>query len=257
MRSSPLILVVEDDEDTYELYSEFLASAGYSVVGANNGIEAVESALRHLPDLILMDVALPGRSGFEAAKLLKADRRSRHIAILALTGLVQNCFVDLAREVGCDAFLTKPCPLSRMMAEIERLLRLRAPAHTTHPGILLIDDEESVRESLEAVLAEEGFGVVTARNGREALDWLESGERPSLILLDLMMPVMDGWQFRKAQTANAELSRIPTLVLTAVQKDYAIVSPPCGVVHKPVDVPVLLDAVERHLSVARRSAATA
>jgi CheY-like chemotaxis protein len=127
MRTTPLILVVEDDEDTYELYSECLASAGYSVVGASNGVEAVETALQHQPDLILMDVALPGRNGFEAAELLKSDPRSRHIPILALTGLVQNCFVDLARQVGCDAFLTKPCPISLMLAEVERLLRQRTP----------------------------------------------------------------------------------------------------------------------------------
>jgi CheY-like chemotaxis protein len=128
MRNTPLILAVEDDADIYEVYSELLASAGYSVIGASNGIEAVETALQHLPDLIVMDIALPGRNGFDVARMLRSDPRSRHIGILALTGFVQKSFVDLAREVGCDAFLPKPCALSTLLAEVDRLLRLRAPA---------------------------------------------------------------------------------------------------------------------------------
>src|SRR4051794_22564565 len=172
MRRTPIILVVEDDEDTYELYSEFLASAGYSVMGANNGVEAVESARQHRPDLIIMDVALPGRNGFEAARLLKSDVRTRDIAILCLTGLVQSRFVDLAREVGCDAFLTKPAPLALIGAEIERLLRLRAPAAVDPDTLLLVEDDEAIRDALATVLSEEGFQVETAANGREALEWL-------------------------------------------------------------------------------------
>jgi len=128
MRDFPLVLIVEDDEDTYELYSEFLAAAGFSVIGAGDGDEAVSAALRHLPDLIVMDVALPGRSGFEVSRLLKTDPRSQSIAILVLTGLVQSRFADLARQAGCDAFLTKPCPLDRMLTEVRRLLRRESSA---------------------------------------------------------------------------------------------------------------------------------
>src|SRR4051794_38897278 len=102
MTKTPLILLVEDDEDTYELYSEVLASAGYAVIGANNGVEAELSALRDLPSLVIMDVALPGRSGLEAARMLKNDPRTQHIPILAMSGFVQNAFVQLAHEVGCD-----------------------------------------------------------------------------------------------------------------------------------------------------------
>jgi CheY-like chemotaxis protein len=128
MRSHPLILAVEDDEEIYEIYSELLASSGYSVIGASNGIEAVDTALEQLPDLIVLDMALPGRNGFDVARLLRADPRSRHIAILALTGFTQKCFVDQAREAGCDAFLPKPCPLNTLLAEVDRLLRQRAAA---------------------------------------------------------------------------------------------------------------------------------
>jgi CheY-like chemotaxis protein len=256
MRGKHVILVVEDDEDTYELYSEFLASAGYSVMGASNGVEAVESAMRHQPDLIIMDVALPGRNGFEAAQLLKSDPRTRHIGILCLTGLVQSRFVDLARQVGCDAFLTKPCPLARMGAEIERLLHQRGAIEPDRSTLLLVEDDDAIREALATLLGEEGFAVETAAHGRLALDYLAVNPAPDLILLDLMMPVMDGWMFRQEQELDPRLTGIPVVVLTAVQERDMLLPHPCPVIHKPVDVPILLDAVDRQLGLRRQRLAT-
>jgi CheY-like chemotaxis protein len=119
----PLLLVVEDFEELYELYSDFLAGAGYSVEGSSNGEEAVAEARRSMPDLILMDLALPRMNGWEAIQLLKNDDATRHIPIIALTGHVQKRFADLARQAGADAVLLKPCPLHQLLDEIERLLR--------------------------------------------------------------------------------------------------------------------------------------
>jgi len=82
--------------------------------------------------------------------------------------------------------------------------------------ILLVEDEASVREVIEAVLQDEGYRVVCTENGAEALEILRSGLRPCIIILDLMMPVMDGWQFRAAQLRDPELLKIPTVVYSAV-----------------------------------------
>ena len=127
MERSPDILIVEDDADEYELYSDFLASCGWAVCGADNGIAAVDAAVRLQPRVILMDAILPGRSGFEAARMLKRDPRTRHIPIVALTGLVARRYVDAAREAGCDSILTKPCPLDRLREEIAEMIS-RQPA---------------------------------------------------------------------------------------------------------------------------------
>jgi CheY-like chemotaxis protein len=78
-----------------------------------------------------MDVALPLRNGLEAARVLKSDPRTRDIAVLILSGFVQNCFGELSEQVGADSFLCKPCPLQDLVAEIERLLALRRPAAIT------------------------------------------------------------------------------------------------------------------------------
>jgi CheY-like chemotaxis protein len=126
----PLLLVVEDFEELYELYSDFLAGAGYAVEGTNNGVEAVEEARRLSPNLILMDLALPRMNGWEAIQLLKSQSTTQRIPIIALTGHVQQRFADLARQAGADVVLLKPCPLNLLLGEIERLLGHHAPART-------------------------------------------------------------------------------------------------------------------------------
>src|SRR5579872_4576145 len=102
--SEPLVLVVDDNESTYELLSEFLAMSGFAVAGASNGRDAVESALRLRPDLVVMDYDLPSRNGCEAARMIKTDPRTSQIPIILLTGYVEKRFVDLARQAGCDVF---------------------------------------------------------------------------------------------------------------------------------------------------------
>ena len=124
-RRAALVLVVEDAEDTYELLSDILAEAALDVVGAENGIDAVDTAVKLLPDLILMDLSLPLMGGCEATRLLKSDERTRDIPIIALTG--NHNFAEMARQAGCDAFLTKPCPPEKLLAEVERILGVEPP----------------------------------------------------------------------------------------------------------------------------------
>jgi len=128
-RTLPLVLVVEDFEELYELYSDFLAGAGYAVEGSSTGEQAIEEARRLLPDVIIMDLGLPRMNGWEAIQLLKSEAATRHIPVLALTGHVQKRFADLARQAGADRVLLKPCPLNELLGELERLLRAFAGAH--------------------------------------------------------------------------------------------------------------------------------
>jgi CheY-like chemotaxis protein len=121
------LLIVEDFEELYELYSDFLAGAGFAVEGSNNGVEAVEEARRSRPDLILMDLGLPRMSGWEAIQRIKREDETRHIPIIALTGHAHQHFDELARQAGADVVLLKPCPLNQLLGEVERLLRHSAP----------------------------------------------------------------------------------------------------------------------------------
>jgi two-component system cell cycle response regulator DivK len=121
-REQPLVLVVEDYQDAREMYAAYLQFSGFEVAEATNGIEAIEKAQRLMPDIILMDLALPRMDGWEATRRLKSDERTRKIPVVALTGHALAGHAEGARQAGCDAFVTKPCLPDALVAEIRRLL---------------------------------------------------------------------------------------------------------------------------------------
>src|SRR5829696_6685524 len=119
----PLILVVDDYQDAREMYAEYLQFSGFRVAEAKNGNEAVDQAFALKPDLILMDLSLPGMDGWEATRRLKADEATRHIPIVALAGPSEG-----ARKAGCDSFVTKPCLPDDLVVEVRRMLSTAKPA---------------------------------------------------------------------------------------------------------------------------------
>ena len=119
---TPLILVVDDYQDAREMYAEYLQFSGFRVAEARNGNEAVEQALALKPDLILMDLSLPGMDGWEATRRLKADDTTRHIPIVALTGHALAGASEGAKKAGCDSFVTKPCLPDDLVVEVRRML---------------------------------------------------------------------------------------------------------------------------------------
>jgi CheY-like chemotaxis protein len=109
------------------------------------------------------------------------------------------------------------------------------------PSVLIIDDDSNSREALAELLADEGYVVAAAANGAEGLAYLRSGQPAHVILLDLMMPGVDGWDFRAVQKRDAALAQIPVIVMSAAGKlldaDYAL--------RKPIDVDALLTLLRR------------
>ena len=118
----PLILLVDDYEDNRDMYSQFLQFAGLRVMEAANGKEALSKTAEFMPDLIVMDLSLPGIDGWEATRRLKDDPRTRHIVVMALTGHALAGHSKGAMEAGCDAFVTKPCLPEQLLNEIRRVL---------------------------------------------------------------------------------------------------------------------------------------
>jgi two-component system, cell cycle response regulator DivK len=128
-KPTALVLVVEDYQDAREMYAAYLQFSGYEVAEATDGVQAIEKTLELMPDIILMDLALPKMDGWEATRRLKSDDRTRHIPIVALTGHALAGHAEGARQAGCDSFVTKPCLPDALVAEIERMLAAR----TTDP----------------------------------------------------------------------------------------------------------------------------
>lgn len=118
----PLVLLVEDFKDNREMYAEYLEFAGFRVAQAEDGRAAVRMARELEPDCVVMDLALPGIDGIEATRLLRTDRRTRDTPVIALTGHALAKVSMRAREVGCDAFLAKPCLPDALAREVRRVL---------------------------------------------------------------------------------------------------------------------------------------
>jgi len=121
-RLRPLILVVEDQEDLRRLYAEQLALSGFEVIEAGNGEDAITHTSSRSPDVVLMDLSLPILDGWEATRRLKADTRTAHIPVVALTAHDGSGELQRATRAGCDWFVPKPCPPDALIAEVRRVL---------------------------------------------------------------------------------------------------------------------------------------
>ena len=119
---APLVLVVDDVAHGREIFAEYLEFRGFRVATAADGLEALDKAFELLPDVILMDLSLPGLDGWEATKRLKSDERTKTIPIIALTAHALASAHDKAMAAGCDSVVTKPCPPRDLEAEVRRQL---------------------------------------------------------------------------------------------------------------------------------------
>jgi CheY-like chemotaxis protein len=121
-RARPLVLIVEDQSDIRLLYVEHLTTSGFDVIEASNGAEAIDHTSARLPDVVLMDLSMPVIDGWEATRRLKADERTKHIPVVALTAHDGSGELERATLAGCDWFVPKPCPPHALVIEIRRVL---------------------------------------------------------------------------------------------------------------------------------------
>jgi two-component system, cell cycle response regulator DivK len=126
-RRPPVILIADDTTDTRDLYADYFGSRGFTVVTAHDGARAVEAALEHVPDVMVMDLAMPQIDGITAIRRIKADPRTERSRVILLTGYPHKAIERGALEAGADLFLTKPC----LPEVLERYVnRLRRPRHS-------------------------------------------------------------------------------------------------------------------------------
>ena len=121
-QQGPLVLLVDDYPDNRDIYVQFLTYSGLRVEEAENGYEALDKAFALRPNVIVMDLSLPGLDGWEATRRLKRDPRTRHIPVVVLTGHALAGHSQGAMDAGCDAFITQPCLPERLLEEIRSIL---------------------------------------------------------------------------------------------------------------------------------------
>lgn len=211
--SSPLsartrgkVLVIDDDPTAVDLLARFFHREGFRVVTATSGQQGLAMARRERPDVITLDVMMPGMDGWSVLAALKSDQDLCLIPVVMMT-MVDN--KELGFALGATDCLAKPVDWTKL----DRLLGRIAPP-SSDGSILLVDDDPSAAEMVRRSLTREGWSVAVASNGRVALEMVMRN-RPSLILLDLMMPEMDGLEFLESLRSRPECESIPVIVLSA------------------------------------------
>jgi CheY-like chemotaxis protein len=200
----PTVLVIDDDPNVIELLRENLVEAGYRVVGACDGEEGINKARAIRPDSIVLDVIMPHKDGWQVLYELKADPSTRDIPIILLSVVDQK---NLGYRLGAADYLIKP---------FERETLLTALSRTAgHCGrLLVVDDDPNVADMVRQLLEGESCTIDVARDGREALRAI--AERPpDAVLLDLLMPGLDGFAVLEQLQADPGRRDIPVIVLTA------------------------------------------
>jgi signal transduction histidine kinase/DNA-binding response OmpR family regulator len=204
--SRPMILVIDDEPVVQELLVRFLSKEGFHVVSAGNGEEGLRLAREVHPEAVTLDVLLPGMDGWTVLLEMKTDPDLASIPVIMLTIVDDK---SQGYTLGASDYLTKPVDRQQLLSVLQKHCGVAAPGHA-----LLVEDDVPIRGLLRRGLEGAGWSVAEAGNGREALEQLTRA-RPDVILLDLLMPEMDGFEFIQALRRQEQWQAIPVVVLTA------------------------------------------
>jgi signal transduction histidine kinase/DNA-binding response OmpR family regulator len=208
--SGPLVLVVEDDPAAAELLTRQLTNAGYRTEVARSGNDALERARRLKPAAITLDIIMPELDGWEVITRLKSDEATSGIPIVVVS-VVDN--PELGMALGAIDYFVKPVNSSALVERLSRFDVERPPGQRK-VRVLVVDDEAANRTLLTEALEPAGFTVLPATGGREAIEIAKSS-KPDLVLLDLMMPEVNGYDVVEALRADERTRDTPIMVLTA------------------------------------------
>jgi PAS domain S-box-containing protein len=200
------VLVIDDDADVRDLMKRSLTGEGFHVELAPDGYTGLERARKLKPTVITLDVMMPGMDGWAVLNQLKADVELSHIPVVMVTIVNEQ---NLGFSLGAVEYVTKPIDWQRL----HKLLHRYGDGHLDQP-VLIVEDNLQTRELLRRNLADKGWKTVEAENGRIALEKLKTIS-PALILLDLMMPEMDGFEFLDVLREDKRWHALPVIVITA------------------------------------------
>jgi signal transduction histidine kinase/DNA-binding response OmpR family regulator len=210
--STGTILVIDDDPTVRELLPRWLASTGLQVETASNGEDGLRRAREVHPDLITLDVMMPGISGWEVLTTLKASPDLADIPVIMLTIADDR---NTGFLLGASDYMTKPIDSERLADLVSAYQYQKHAANAiSSDHILIVEDDTALRELLRCTLERDGWPVSEAENGHAALAQVTRCH-PALILLDLMLPEMDGVQFIHELRATPAGQSIPIVIITA------------------------------------------
>jgi CheY-like chemotaxis protein len=202
----PKVLVIDDDSNVRDLIGRHLRKSGFRVATAHSGEEGLKQARKLRPDAITLDVLMPGMDGWQVLSRLKEDSELSEIPVVMVSILDNR---NLGYSLGAADFLNKPVDHKRLRAVLARHCTDGAASH-----VLVVEDEPAAREMMRRMVERNGWQVSEAENGRQGIERLRANV-PDAILLDLMMPEMDGFEFLSRIRRNRKWRGIPVIVVTA------------------------------------------
>ena len=205
-QDAPVVLVIDDDPHVRELLQRNFATAGLRTIEAKDGEDGLRMARAHKPNVITLDVMMPKFDGWSVLQKLKSDTETAEIPVV-MVSIIDN--KQLGFSLGAAEYMTKPVERKKLVGVIRSLISSGEDA-----AVLVVEDDEATRSVLRRTLVGQGFTVQEAENGKVALEKLKTFV-PSLLLLDLMMPEMDGFEFAEELRKDDEWSDIPIIVLSA------------------------------------------
>ena len=210
---SKTVLVVDDDPDIVRLITMSLEQEGFQTIGATSGEDALDVLKSRRVDAITLDLLMPGLAGLEVVAELKKDPATANIPVVIVSAYTSGNTAELL-ESGIAGVIGKPIDEGRLVSTIRSVLG-DTTSHTTVPSILVVDDDPDVRQIVRVILERAGYHTRLAADGREAFRMIME-ERPDLLILDLMMPNLDGYGLVRLLRERRSTQQIPLLVLTAL-----------------------------------------
>lgn len=207
-----VVLVIDDDAIVRDLIARTLTRDGFTVEIAENGKRGLELARQVMPDVITLDVMMGGMDGWQVLQELKSTPELADIPVVMLTMVDDK---NRGYALGASDYMTKPVDRGKLTALVQKYRRNKGDTGKLPPGdILVVEDDENIRDMLERTLTKLAWTVRVAENGQVAIERIAQSV-PTLILLDLMMPEMDGFQFIAEINRVPEWREIPIVVVTA------------------------------------------
>jgi signal transduction histidine kinase/CheY-like chemotaxis protein len=217
------VLVIDDEPTACEMLSRMLAREGFRTVCAISGEDGVRLARELRPALILLDVLMPRTDGWAVLSRLKSDPALAEIPVVMVSMTQEQ---GLGFALGAADYLVKPVDRERLTQALQKHL----PAPADRP-VLVVEDDAVTRSMLRRLLERQGWAVVEAENGHEGLTRLDAA-RPALVILDLMMPGLDGFAFLDTLRERGAEAAVPVVVLTAKELSRADEARMAGQVQK-------------------------
>ena len=202
------ILVVDDDTSSRTLLARLLEMEGYTVMTAEDGVRALELAEVHRPDAITLDVMMPGMDGWTVLERLKQNPLLAEIPVVIVSASPD---LGIGFALGATDVMSKPIERDRLLGMLDQIEQGGG-----HKHVLVVDDDSHARDLLSRTVLKEGWHVQEAHNGLAALEAMRA-RKPKLVILDLMMPEMDGFEVLEHLRADPALRSLPVIVMTAKQ----------------------------------------